>query len=219
VPPSWQPFKDVRKELKALLDTAPEQPPADSPSEPDTPDEPAPETSPDAPHLQLDDEDLFAMAVGAVEPLRQVRVAPVPPRRDPPSPQPAAADEEADFAAIMDEQEHGQWQASDVSEHAADDLRTGTLTVDRTLDLHGQRRDAANRRVAAGLAEARMRGHRVVLIVHGKGLRSGGDGDVLRQAVRRWLRTRPMREFVLAFAPGLSHEGGSGATRVLIRPN
>ena len=62
-----------------------------------------------------------------------------------------------------------------------------------------------------------MRGLEVVLFIHGKGLRSGSEGDVLRQALRRWLRRPPLRNDVLAYAPAPANEGGSGATRVLVR--
>ena len=65
----------------------------------------------------------------------------------------------------------------------------------------------------AFLAEARLEGHGCVRIVHGKGLRSGDSGPVLKALVDRMLR---LRSDVLAFASAPAPEGGSGAVLVLL---
>ena len=53
-----------------------------------------------------------------------------------------------------------------------------------------------------------------VRIVHGKGLRSGSAGPVLKRMTDRVLRRR---DDVLAFASARPAQGGTGATVVLLR--
>jgi DNA-nicking Smr family endonuclease len=86
--------------------------------------------------------------------------------------------------------------------------------MDSELDLHGLRADEAKRAIAAFLAEALARGARCVRIVHGKGLRSKGDGPVLKQRLDGWLRRR---DDVLAFCSARREHGGTGAVYVLLR--
>jgi len=50
--------------------------------------------------------------------------------------------------------------------------------------------------------------------VHGKGLRSGPRGPVLKHAVNTWLRKV---DAVLAFASAPRRDGGTGAVYVLLR--
>jgi DNA-nicking Smr family endonuclease len=57
------------------------------------------------------------------------------------------------------------------------------------------------------------RGLRCVRVVHGKGLRSGPGGPVLKPIVHRWLRKV---ENVAAFAAARPADGGSGAVYVLL---
>lgn len=216
LPPRVNPFRDARSALKGLVaaNAAGEATPAEA-SEPSSKATSAPAT----PALHLSEEDQFAMAIGSVAPLpveRSDRVRPQRPWDE--RPQPRRQDEEAEFAAEMHEQDSAEWHASDVSEVEIDDLRRGVVDVDKSLDLHGSRAETARRAVAACLHEARARRYACVLIIHGKGQRSGSEGDVLRRGVRTWLRKPPLRDAVRAFTSALPNEGGSGATRVLIRP-
>ena len=204
--PLVNPFREVRAALKAVVTAAPAPPQA----------APAPAQPED--NLRLSEDDLFAMAMDSVAPLPaegRVRVRPQPPWDERPRPRPV--DEEVEFAAEMDEQDQGEWHAADVAEVDVDALRSGAIEVAKVLDLHGMRADTAQRAVAACLHEARQRGYVCVLMIHGKGQHSGSEGDVLRRGVRQWLRKRPMRDAVRAFTPARQDEGGSGATRVLVR--
>ena len=53
-----------------------------------------------------------------------------------------------------------------------------------------------------------------VRVVHGKGLRSGPRGPVLKASVNRWLR---QWDDVLAFVSAPARDGGTGAVYVLLR--
>jgi DNA-nicking Smr family endonuclease len=94
-------------------------------------------------------------------------------------------------------------------------LKRGQVTLDDTLDLHGQTQEQAHGRLGRFLAAAQAQGRRCVLVVTGKGrLERGG---VLRHMVPRWLNEGGNRERVLAYCPAQRQHGGDGALYVLIR--
>lgn len=145
------------------------------------------------------------------------------PRRRPPSPRPRST--EADEAAVIEELldtdpesvESGDelyYRHPGVQHAVMRRLRRGHYRCQAELDLHGLFAETARREVAAFLAEARGAGWRCVRIVHGKGLRSGNRGPVLKGRLAGWLRRR--RE-VLAFCSARPVDGGTGAIYVLLR--
>ncbi|MEB2344668.1 MAG: Smr/MutS family protein [Deltaproteobacteria bacterium] len=94
-------------------------------------------------------------------------------------------------------------------------LRQGDPPADRELDLHYLRREEARRRLRAELREALAAGERCLLVIHGRGARSGEAGAVLRDALPDWLAEEPHGAAVLAFASASRHAGG--ASYVLLR--
>ncbi|HUY84209.1 MAG TPA: Smr/MutS family protein [Steroidobacteraceae bacterium] len=93
-------------------------------------------------------------------------------------------------------------------------LRRGSAPIEDDLDLHGLTQAQAHRLLADFLEESRDRGLRRVRIIHGKGMRSGARGAVLKAAVDEWLRRR---HDVLAFTSARPRDGGGGAVYVLLR--
>ena len=93
-------------------------------------------------------------------------------------------------------------------------LRRGSYPIDARLDLHGLTQAEAHARITTFLAAAQARGNRCVLVITGRGLRSGGT---LREATPRWLETEPNRGRILSFAKAQLHHGGEGALYVLLR--
>ncbi|HET7315008.1 Smr/MutS family protein [Salinisphaera sp.] len=93
-------------------------------------------------------------------------------------------------------------------------LRRGHYRCQAEIDLHGMVVEVARRCLTEFLQEALARGYRCVRIVHGKGLRSGHRGPVLKIKVAGWLR---QREEVLAYASARPVDGGTGALYVLLR--
>ncbi|MGH8141206.1 MAG: Smr/MutS family protein, partial [Steroidobacteraceae bacterium] len=92
-------------------------------------------------------------------------------------------------------------------------LRRGHYRVDSEIDLHGLTVAEAMAQLSAFLREARARDLRCIRIIHGKGLRSGTRGPVLKNSVNALLqRADP----VLAFASARPAAGGTGATLVLL---
>ncbi|MEJ0005588.1 MAG: Smr/MutS family protein [Steroidobacteraceae bacterium] len=92
-------------------------------------------------------------------------------------------------------------------------LRRGQYRVQAELDLHGLTQAAANVLLQEFLSAALQHNARVLRIVHGKGLRSGARGPVLRQLVNSVLRRTAQ---VQAFASARQADGGTGALYVLL---
>jgi hypothetical protein len=107
-----------------------------------------------------------------------------------------------------------RWVANPAASTRNDDPGDGE--PDDTLDLHGKTQEAAIRMVQGFLLTAHQRGHRTVLIVTGRGLRSNGQGPVLREAVRAWLE-RDGERFVRAVRRAPGRHGGEGALWVELR--
>ena len=94
-------------------------------------------------------------------------------------------------------------------------LRRGSYRVEAELDLHGL--TGAESADAAGAVSAVMHAAAAcscVRIIHGKGLRSGHRGPVLKNTVNTLLRRA---DAVLAFASARPAAGGTGATLVLLQ--
>lgn len=170
-------------------------------------------------HHDDEDDGLFRAAMKDVRPLKggdrrhAHRPTPVP------RPLQHEADERAALAEMMDGPvmdlgEEMSYQAPGVQDAVFRRLRRGAYRIGLELDLHGLRADEAKLAVARFLAECRRRDLRCVRIIHGKGLRSKGDGPVLKQRLDGWLRRR---DDVMAFCSARREDGGTGAVYVLLR--
>jgi DNA-nicking Smr family endonuclease len=112
----------------------------------------------------------------------------------------------------------------------------GKVPIDDVLDLHGLHQDAAHSRLRAFLMSSQANGHRMVLVITGKGggvgpLASGrrsyrevggegsdpGNRGVLRRAVPQWLDEPEFRAIVLGYASAGARHGGDGALYVRLR--
>ena len=91
-------------------------------------------------------------------------------------------------------------------------LRNGQIPYEARLDLHGLRPDAARESLCHFIDQQMQRGHRCLLIIHGKGGRSG-EAPILKNHVNHWLQQLPQ---VLAFHSTTPRDGGSGALYVLL---
>src|SRR4051794_28532237 len=96
-------------------------------------------------------------------------------------------------------------------------LRRGDMEPEAVLDLHGVRSAEARRRVEAFLYEARARELRCVLLITGRGLRSGPGGPVLRGEVTQILAEGKIAPAVLGVVCAPPSMGGGGALLVLLR--
>lgn len=93
-------------------------------------------------------------------------------------------------------------------------LRRGQYRIEAELDLHGHT-VAQAKQVLREFLEGMLRAQaRCVRIVHGKGLRSGHRGPVIKNAVNALLQRT---DAVLAFCSARPVDGGTGAIYVLLR--
>lgn len=99
-------------------------------------------------------------------------------------------------------------------------IARGVAAIDARIDLHGLRQEEAHRTLSAFLAGAQGRGHKVVLVITGKGA-PGADAfaerGVLRRAVPLWLAAETARGVVIGFEQADPVHGGAGALYVRIR--
>jgi DNA-nicking Smr family endonuclease len=92
-------------------------------------------------------------------------------------------------------------------------LRRGEYRVEREVDLHGLTVAEAKQALREFLVQALEQRVRCVRIVHGKGLRSGPRGPVLKAAADAVLRRTGA---VLAYVSARPADGGTGALYVLL---
>ena len=93
-------------------------------------------------------------------------------------------------------------------------LRRGAFRIEAEVDLHGLTLEEGKAQLREFLRESLIGQRRCLRIVHGKGLRSGSRGPVLKIAVNSLLRRT---DAVLAFSSAGIRGGGTGATLVLLK--
>ncbi|HKY95218.1 MAG TPA: Smr/MutS family protein [Kiloniellales bacterium] len=103
-----------------------------------------------------------------------------------------------------------------IDRRTADRFRRGQLPIDARLDLHFLRQDAAYAALSRFLDRALTQGHRVLLVVTGKG-EGREEGGVLRRLLPLWLEEGSHRDAILAIAPARRQHGGEGAFYLLLR--
>ena len=108
-------------------------------------------------------------------------------------------------------------QVPDLDPRVVRELGRGEFTVQAEFDLHGVDAPTARQLVESFLLDAHARQLRCVKIVHGKGRGSPDGIPVLKSQLPRWLARGPARLLVLAYTSAPPHDGGSGATYVLLR--
>jgi DNA-nicking Smr family endonuclease len=94
----------------------------------------------------------------------------------------------------------------------------GKEAIDGKLDLHGLTQSEAHAALLRFLRQASAREARLVLIITGKGARSGdGERGVLKRQVPQWLALPEFRSFVIGFEDAGVRHGGEGALYVRLR--
>ena len=115
----------------------------------------------------------------------------------------------------MPEMKHGQAPGLDRRTQAR--MKRGKMNVMAKIDLHGMYKEQAYTQLLSFLMRNYDQSRKTVLVITGKGSRSGGQIGVLREAVPGWLNTSPMRQYVHAFSHAAPKDGGEGALYVLLK--
>ena len=186
---------------------------------------PAPRKKAKAPPPLDEDTRLFLEAMGEVRPLTDR-----PPAPEPTAPLPQRRDEEAEALQELSELVDGRApfnlaDTDDFIEGAIADLdprvrrrlRQGRFSNQGYVDLHGLTQDEAKEELERFLLESHRRGHRCVLVVHGRGLHSKDGIPVLKERMKVWLTQGRLARRVLGFCTAQPHDGGAGALYVLLR--
>ncbi len=176
--------------------------------------------------LREDERRLWSKVARSIEPL--------PGRRVPEEPEPAAAPERskpADPARPATSSpktaaarsrppppvspRSGHHQGLD--RRTAERLRRGKLSVDGAIDLHGMTQAGAHRALQDFISISYRQRRRVLLVVTGKGTFGAGERGILRARLPHWLSEPGLRDMVLAYHPARPQDGGDGAFYVLLR--
>lgn len=177
------------------------------------------------PSLSSEDSDYFQHAMRDVTPLKtpkpKLNLKPAPPPAGPvrrkavySAPKSTTLWDLADYYAEPVQAESLlYYQQPGVSKAQTQALKTGNLTYQAKLDLHGLKPDSAKDRLIHFLQGAVENQQRWVLIIHGKGGQFG-EAPVLKNLVNRWLMQIPI---VLAFHSAHPKHGGTGAVYVLLQ--
>jgi DNA-nicking Smr family endonuclease len=190
-------------------------------------------------HITPDEAELWGRTTRSVE---KVKVKPrvTPHATDPPpaasqqaKPEPARAKRLAPpsakiLASPPVKTQPGAPPAAEFDRRSFRKVSTGKVAIDATLDLHGLQRDDAHALLRVFLRNSQALGHRMVLVITGKGVEADRDDHtsrtlgrpergVLRRKVPQWLEEPEFRAVVLRYtAAGRSH-GGGGALYVQLR--
>lgn len=103
----------------------------------------------------------------------------------------------------------------------ANRLRKGDRDPDARIDLHGMSAERAHRACLTFLGDSLSRGHRVVLVITGKGGRNAtmdtrGKG-ILRDALPGWLRASPLAPSIVGIYQAHQKHGGAGAYYIYLK--
>lgn len=168
------------------------------------------------------EEDLFRRAMAGARPLRIDVVE--PPRKRPKAvARFSRLDEQRVLLESLEAEPHAMesengsalsYRRPSVSLKTMRRLARGGISVQGEIDLHGLSATEASEALKDFIERSLLRGHTCIRIVHGKGLRSGRKGPVLKQSVDHWLRRW---EPVLAFVSARQVDGGTGAVYVLLK--
>jgi DNA-nicking Smr family endonuclease len=97
-------------------------------------------------------------------------------------------------------------------------LARGRVEIDARIDLHGMTQAEAHMRLVRFLRRAQSDGAKFVLVITGKGARSGDpERGVLRRQVPLWLQLPDLRDAVVGFEEAHVAHGGEGALYVRLR--
>ena len=168
-----------------------------------------------------DDPNAFRRAMAGVRPLPKRPATPARPRPRSIARSTGAGSQDllhesqanAADPAVLNADDEPEFRRTYVPYEVMRKLKRGQFPVEAEIDLHGLRQAAAQEALRQFLNHSLRRGLHCVRVIHGKGLRSGPGGPVLKPIVHHWLRKV---ENVAAFAGARPADGGSGAVYVLL---
>jgi len=98
-----------------------------------------------------------------------------------------------------------------------DDLRSGRFSVQAWLDLHGMNQQQARFALDEFIMASVRASLSCVRVIHGRGRHSHKKQPILKDAIQRWLCSRRLGRYVVAYTSARLCDGGGGAVYVLLR--
>jgi DNA-nicking Smr family endonuclease len=186
-----------------------------------------PPDPPPPPTRKETDEEAFRSAMSDVsrsswkhEPVRTSAPKPIPPQRPPELEEQLIMKEAIEGELSPFVQEHPEYIEGWVGvagKRYLPSLRTGLYSIQEQLDLHGYNRIEARIVVEDFLMRMSRFQSCCVKIIHGRGINSPDDRAVLKENLQRWLSSRRMSRYVVAYASAQMNDGGVGAVYVLLK--
>ena len=106
------------------------------------------------------------------------------------------------------------WARDGVQDGQMRKLKTGQVSFEGSLDLHGMNVERAREILWSFFDEAARMEVRCVRITHGKAARTDGKRPMIKSHVNTWLRQHPQ---VLGFTSCMAKHGGTVAVYVLLK--
>lgn len=188
--------------------------------------------------LRAEEEELWARVVQSVSPIHPqtpgrtgtiAPAAPIPLLPQPPAPPRRDAGPRRAAPAVAPHPRPSAPSAHSESLDAAWDKRlsSGRLQPDVVIDLHGLRREQARHILYQRVLNAEAHGHRVILVITGKGHMPGPspadlmEGKPTRGAIRadlpRWLGEPGLTDRIAAVRRAHPRHGGAGAAYLILK--
>jgi DNA-nicking Smr family endonuclease len=96
-------------------------------------------------------------------------------------------------------------------------LRNGLYSIQGQIDLHGLNQNEARHEVEQFIVQMACLRSCCVKIIHGRGMNSQHNRAILKEKLQKWLSTRRMSRYVVAYASAPLTDGGVGAVYVLLQ--
>ena len=126
-----------------------------------------------------------------------------------------AMDEDSPIA-ILDHPEYIEGWVRIEGKRFLPNLRNGVYSIQGQIDLHGLNREEAQAAVEDYIIRMSRFRSCCIKIIHGRGINSPADRATLKESLQRFLSTRRMSRYVVAYASAHSRDGGVGAVYVLL---
>lgn len=175
--------------------------------------------------LSAEEHALWDGFVRSITPLRAAKFTPSTKPSPRPSPKPAVARPMPRIAAFHEAPAARPLPLAPFDRRLKQRVARGRDAIDARIDLHGMTQSQAHGALVRFLRRAQADGHRIVLIVTGKGSRSsaahalheGSGRGVLRRQVPLWLALPEFRALIVGFEEAHVSHGGEGAIYVRLR--
>ncbi len=106
---------------------------------------------------------------------------------------------------------------SGIDKRTALRFKRGQMKIQAWKDLHDHTQEQAYQVLIDFIEDSRIAGLRCVLVITGKGAKSGDSAGVLKAMAPHWFNQAPIRPHILSFSPAQPKDGGEGAFYILLK--